>query len=204
MIHERLAVASRIQSQCVKMKEPRDACTCFTVAACHCCKCVQDCRGQVKISVFVLWFYTQHDSLQFLFLPPALSRMHACPPPLLSHTWTHSPSKAAAYKTKMTYVNAEASVSVPFKTHTHTHTHTNTHTNTHTVSGRRSQCGLLQSIQPAGAAGAKWREDSPSVSESVETKSNGSCAADGEANMSALRVKAIPKRVRDMHAASGD
>ena len=160
---------------------------------------------------FVL--YAQHEFLQSLCLPPAVSRMNSlspppmasCLPPLLSHTWTHSPSKAAAYKTKMTYVNAEASVSVPFKTHTHTHTtHTHTHKHTHTVSGRRSQCGLLQSIQPAGAAGAKWREDSPSVSESVKSKFNGSCAADGEANMRALRVKAIPKRVRDMHAASGD
>ena len=33
-----------------------------------------------------------------------------------------------------------------------------------------------------------------SVSESVKSKFNGSCAADGEANMRALRVKAIPKQ----------
>ena len=32
------------------------------------------------------------------------------------------------------------------------------------------------------------------MSESVESKFNGSCAADGEANMSALRVKAIPNQ----------
>ena len=77
MIHERLAVASCTQRQCVKMKEPREACTCFTVGACHCCKCAQDCRGQVNIYVFVFWFYTQHGFFQFLFLPPALSRMNS-------------------------------------------------------------------------------------------------------------------------------
>ena len=76
-MHERQAVTSRMQRLRVKMKEPREACT---VGACHCCKCAQDCRGQVNISVFVFWFYTQHDFLQFLYLPPALSRMHGLLP----------------------------------------------------------------------------------------------------------------------------
>ena len=157
---------------------------------------------------FVL--YAQHEFLQSLCLPPALSRMNSLslPSTPLAHLDTQ-PLQSRRVQDKDDVCKRRGLCLRPVQhthhTHTHTHTqHTHTNTRTHTFSGRRSQCGLLQSIQPAGAAGAKWGEDSPSVSESVKSKFNGSCAADGEANMRALRVKAIPKRVRDMHAASGD
>ena len=156
-MHERLAVASRIQRQCVKMKEPRDACTCFTVAACHCCKCAQDCRGQVNISVFVFWFYTQHDFLQFLYLHPAFSRMHGLLPPStpLAHLDTQ-PLPSRRVQDKDDACKRRGLCLRPVQnTHTHTHnthTHTQTHTQTHTHSFRQTKSMRALTVNPASGS----------------------------------------------------
>ena len=158
-MHDRLAVTCRRQRRRVKMKESRDACTCFTVGACYSCQGVQDCRRQDCISVFALWF-VRTARLPAIALPsPAHSRKVSLlsPSTPLAHLDTQ-PLQSRRVQDKDDVCTRRGLCLRPVQ-HTHT-THTHKHTHTHIFRQTKSMRALT--VNPAsGSCGREMGRRQP-------------------------------------------